>query len=321
MKTVLAVFFASFYGLGIRLLFGFMDNLVSIMSLTFLGLVPVVIGFVTVILMPKNTSAVAAFFMPWFTSFVILIITIALSIEGSICWLMIYPFFAIAASIGGLIAHWIHRRRLKNENPGRNNFGKPNALNMSLLLFVPALVGYVEGERTLRPVEYTVAREVSIPATPQEVWQQLTNTTVLHDEKRASFSSLIGFPHHLKTVTDTFAVGGRRLAVYEKGLYFKETISRYEINRLLKLTIKTDPEKIPPTVMDEHILIGGKYLEILEDVYKLEPLPDGSCRVELSGRFRINTPFNWYAGLWAHYLMADILQEELDLLKLQATKQ
>jgi hypothetical protein len=70
--------------------------------------------------------------------------------------------------------------------------------------------------------------------------------------------------------------------------------------------------------MDEHILIGGKHLDILEDTYQLTPLANGRTRLRLASRFYINTPFNWYAEVWAHYLMADILDGELAGLQARA---
>ena len=124
-------------------------------------------------------------------------------------------------------------------------------------------------------------------------------------------STVIGFPRHVKTTLDTLAVGGKRTAYYEKGLYFNETISRYEPGKLLVLDIKTDPTKIPPTVMDEHIIIGGKHVDLVQDVYLLEQLSDGNCQLCLSSHFFINTAFNWYTGIWANYLMGDILSGEL----------
>lgn len=321
MKTLFAVGFASLYGLIVRLLFGFMEDFMGIMSITFLVLVPVFIGFITVILIPKVSNGAAAFFIPWLTSFVILFITIAFSIEGAICWIMVFPFFAILAGIGGMIAHSIKKRNARNKDLDKNDWGKPNTLNVSALFFVPAILGYLEGERTLIPVEYTVTKEVVIAAPPAEVWKQLTHINDLKEsEKHASLSNFMGFPRHLRTVADTFAVGGTRFAVYEKGLYFKETISEYVPDKRMVLDIKTDPDNIPPTVMDEHILIGGKHLDILKDEYNVEQLPNGSSRLSLASRFRINTPLNWYAGLWAHYLMSDILMGELNLVKTRATK-
>lgn len=321
MKTLFAVGFASLYGLIVRLLFGFMEDFMGIMSVTFLVLVPVFIGFLTVILIPKVSNGAIAFFLPWLTSLVILFITIAFNIEGAICWVMVFPFFAVLAGIGGAIAYSIKKRNAGKKGLDKNDWGKPNTLNVSVLFFVPALLGYLEGERTLVPVEYTITKQVEIAAPAALVWSQLTHINELKEsERKGSFSNLMGFPKHLRTVADTFAPGGMRFAVYEKGLYFKETISEYVPGKRMVLDIKTDPNNIPPTVMDEHILIGGKHLDILKDEYALEQLPDGSSRLSLSSRFRINTPLNWYAGLWATYLMSDILVGELELVKDRTTK-
>lgn len=321
MKIVFAVGFASLYGLIVRLLFGFMEDFMGIMSVTFLVLVPVFIGFLTVILIPKVANGAIAFFLPWLTSLVILFITIGFNIEGAICWIMVFPFFAVLAGIGGTIAYSIKKRNARNKDLDKNDWGKPNTLNVSVLFFVPSLLGYLEGERALVPVEYTITKEVEIAAPPAEVWKQLTHINDLKEsERKGSFSNWMGFPKHLRTVADTFALGGMRFAVYEKGLYFKETISEYLPGKRMVLDIKTDPDNIPPTVMDEHILIGGKHLDILKDEYVLEQLPDGSSRLSLSSRFRINTPLNWYAGLWATYLMSDILVGELELVKDRAAK-
>jgi hypothetical protein len=319
MRFLFAVAFAALYGLIIRLLFGSANGLMQIMSVTFLFLVPVVIGFLTISLMPaaKTTTGTAAFFKPWLTSLVLLGGTILLQIEGTICWIMVFPIFATFAGIGGLIA--FHLRKSKTVGPtsaAKNRWQQPNTLNVSLLVVVPLALGLVEGEKTLVPRELVIQRAVTINAPTAEVWKQLTISKVVSPhESQTSISALLGFPKHKRTTLDTVLVGGKRTAYYEKGLYFEETITKYQPARLLILRVNANPNAIPPTVMDEHILIGGKHLDILEDVYELKPLPGGSTRLTLSSRFYINTPFNWYARIWAHYLMSDILQSELELIK------
>ena len=79
----------------------------------------------------------------------------------------------------------------------------------------------------------------------------------------------------------------------------------------MTVAIKADPGNVPPTVLDEHIVVGGRHFKALEDTYKLTPLPDGTCKLELSGRISINTPFNWYSGLWARGVLADLFQDQL----------
>ena len=54
------------------------------------------------------------------------------------------------------------------------------------------------------------------------------------------------------------------MALYENGLYFDETILAYQKEKQMVLHIKTDPANIPPKVMDEHIVIGGRHVDITE---------------------------------------------------------
>ena len=318
MKSLLAIVLAATYGLVIRLLFGFASGLMEIMSITFIFLVPFGVGYLTVLLMPPTSirTSGGAFWAPWLTSLVLLGITVALSIEGTICWLMIFPIFAIIAGIGGAVAFSQRPRKdRESDSPPR-----PTNLHMSLLVAGPLLLGFIEGEKALVPKELTISREVVVEASPAVVWQQLTSCqTVARPAGGHSLAGLFGFPRHLTTTLDSFKVGGKRMAYYEKGLYFEETVASYQPARQLVLQVNANPSAVPPAVMDEHILIGGKHLDILQDTYQLTPLAGGRTSLRLASRFYINTPFNWYAEIWAHYLMSDILTGELKDLQARAT--
>ncbi|MCI1187061.1 hypothetical protein MON38_06490 [Hymenobacter sp. DH14] len=315
MKTLIAITLAAVYGLITRLMFGFLDNSSQIMSVTFLFVVPLLIGFLTVLLIPteKTTSGTAAFFKPWLTSLGLLFITLLLKVEGIICWVLLFPLFATVAGIGGLIAY--HYKK-SSADPAEGSDGpdwpKPNTLNVSLLFMLPVALGSLEGERAWTPEEITIQEQLTIDAPVAAVWQVLAKKHAVSQQSRPPLSSsLLGFPRHISTTLDTLAVGGKRISYYEKGLHFQEKIVRLEKERLLVFSVNTAPGQFPPTVMDEHVLIGGKHLDILDDTYQFQTLADGSTRVTLSSRFYINTPFNWYARIWANYLMSDILQGEL----------
>lgn len=321
MKITFAVCFATIYGITLRIVYGFLGELLQVMSMIFLFLSPVIIGFLTVLLWPKKyyLSGIQAFFMPWLTSLVILVITMVINIEGSICWMMIFPFFGVASGIGGIMA-----RRFRKYKPDQDiefDFEKKDTLKISILLLTPLFAGLIEGDRTSNREDINISRTVVINAPISKVWHELTNINdISAKEKNYSLSTLMGFPTHTKTILDSLYIGGKRKAIYEKGLYFDETITQLEKEKLLVLDIKTDPNKIPPTVMDEHIIIGGKHLDILQDTYTLEKLSENSCRITLSSRFYINTPINWYAGIWAKYMMKDILQSELNLIEKRSAK-
>ncbi|GAA3510510.1 hypothetical protein GCM10022393_25020 [Aquimarina addita] len=318
MKLLFAVTFASIYGLVIRLLYGFFYDILEIMSITFLILIPVIIGFLTVIFLSTDISKNygKAFLLPWITAIVILVITLLFSIEGAICWFMLFPLFGILSGFGGMIAYAIRKRKHTDTND-RDHI-KNSTLSVSFALFIPVFLGYLEGEKALFPEIVTVQKEVLIEDTPSNVWKQLVTTEDIVMEKEESFLlEILDFPKHMNTILDTAAVGGKRIATYERGLFFEETITTYDKNKKLVLEVHTDPTKIPPTVMDEHILIGGKHLDILEDTYTLKLIENGHTQVTLSSRFYINTPFNWYARIWAESLMDRILESELERIKKQ----
>lgn len=322
MKSASAILLASFYGLSVRMTFGFISE-TEIMSTTFLVFVPLLVGAVTVLLIPRKNvkTGAGAFFYPWITCLVLLVLTMVLNIEGSICWIIIFPIFAIMAGIGGLIAYQFKKNKPIPEEDNEDILDGNIKFTLPILFLAPLILGYAEQDKLSSQEDFLIENTIEIDATPSEVWNNLLSISEIKNDKPSStYSTILGFPKHLYTELDTLKIGGTRMAYYEKGLYFTEIITEYEENKKLVLAIHTDPENIPPTVMDEHILIGGKHLDILEDIYELEALPNGKTKVTLSSKFFINTPLNWYAGLWTEYLMSDILDEQLELIKSRSAK-
>jgi hypothetical protein len=330
MKSLFALVIATLYGLVLRIIVGFYQNLWQIMGLSLLFLTPLAIGYLTVALSKpeKAKNRAYAFFRPWLSSLVLLCVTIVLRMEGAICWIMIYPVFAVMAGIGGLIARYALIRREKTQAKKRSgilddldDWGRPGTLKFSLLLLLPLLLGAVEGDRLFAPQDYRIEREVVIAAPASRVWATLTRVPdIAPTENRSFFTKLFGLPRQLRTELDTLAVGGRRTVYYEQGIYFEEVVTAYQHEKLMALAYKADPGKIPPYVLDEHLVVGGRHFKALEDTYRLTQLPDGRCRLQLSARILIHTPFNWYAGLWARWGMSDVLGGLLEMIAERAVR-
>jgi hypothetical protein len=108
------------YALLVRLIFGkelnSWDDFFSVMSISFLFLLPTIIGALTVYLSKIDLveSYTYRIFIPWLPIFIFLIITIAIELEGWACWIMILPVFLLAASIGGLIGGYLKKKKKKN---------------------------------------------------------------------------------------------------------------------------------------------------------------------------------------------------------------
>lgn len=324
MKIAFVFGFVTLYGLSLHILFGFLNGIMGIMSLSFLGLVPFCAGYLTVSLSSREKikSAWSAFFLPWVTSLVFLLVSVLLAVEGVICWIMIYPFFATAAGIGGLMARfYILSRDRKNNNESAplddwSDWDSKDKLQTSLLMVLPLLMGAIEGDRSLRTLSSSVTCFVDVDATPAQVWPLLVRMpAILPQDTRGLLTGTLDFPRHLYTTLDTAAVGGHRTAMYERGLVFEEIITTYEPQRRMVLDIHTDPAKIPPTVLDEHVMVGGRYFYGLEDTYELIDLPNGRTRILLTGRYTLNTPMNWYCDIWVKWLVRETLDGTLGVVK------
>ncbi|MFN0015648.1 MAG: SRPBCC family protein [Saprospiraceae bacterium] len=325
MNSLLAICLATVYGLVLRYLYVFLGSFMEVISISLVAATPLVIGYLTVALsgFKKVPNGVIAFFRPWAVTGILLILTTLLALEGVICWVIIYPFFSIVAGIGGLIAYHVlrYQQKQRTENPDiLDDFDNPNTLKMSPLLLLPVLLGLIENDRFLSSATFEITREIDIQAPVDRVWAAIaTVDTVDKDDDHSFFVKSLGLPRHLRTELDTLAVGGRRTAYYERGLYFEETVTACIPGRLLRLRIKSDPGSIPPNVLDDHVAVGGKHFKAIEDTYRLEPLPGNRCRVQLTGRVVINTPFNWYARLWAHWLLSDTFDNVLGNAQKRAT--
>lgn len=109
--------------------------------------------------------------------------------------------------------------------------------------------------------------------------------------------------------------GAYREAVFTNGLVFHETVYEYVDKKKMVFTIKAYPHEIPSATMDEHVVIGGQYFDVLNGTYELEKLQENLYRLHLSSRFKLTTTFNFYAGWWATWIMKDIQNNILQVEK------
>jgi len=192
MKLLFSVLIASFYGLTIRLLYGFFNEVMPLMGVVFFFFVPFLIGYLTVILIPykEEHTASGAFFKPWLTCGVILLITLCFNIEGAICWAMALPVFGVLSGLGGLAAFSRKSRRSlrkKEWDFEKDDWEKPGSLKVSFLFLIPLLAGAIEGNRTSSFEELSVEKKVEIKASPEAVWNALLSNNQT-DVKRQGFT-------------------------------------------------------------------------------------------------------------------------------------
>lgn len=307
-NTLIAIGIPTLYAVVLRLFFG-IDNwneLFSVMSVTFLFLLPTIVGALTVYLSSTDKAKSIAYriFTPWIPVFLFLIITLALAIEGWACWLMILPIFLIAASIGGLLGGYLKIRKRNDQ------------LNISLLVLLPLLIGPIESMIETIPGTYKAYTYIDINAPAEKIWDNVTRVKEIPiDQDKGYLTRLLGFPRPIKAELDFEGVGAYREAVFTNGLVFHETVTEYKDNEKMVFTIKAYPHEIPSTTLDEHVVIGGDYFDVLNGTYELEKLPNGLNRLHLYSHFKMNTNFNFYAGWWGKWIMKDIQNNILQVEK------
>jgi len=310
-NTLIAIGIPTLYAVVLRLFFGIetWGDLFSVMSVTFLFLSPFIVGALTVILSGKEraSSIVYRIFAPWIPIALFFIITLALSIEGWACWLMILPVFLIAASIGGLIGGYLKTRKVNNR------------LSISALVLLPFFISPIESLIGSIPGTYEAYTCIDINAPAWKIWDNVTRVKEISEQDDNGFlNNLLGFPRPVKAELNFEGVGAYREAIFTKGLVFHETVTEYKDNEKMVFTIKAYPHEIPSTTMDEHVVIGGDYFDVLNGTYELEKIGEQQYRLHLYSRFKMNTTFNFYAGLWGKWIMKDIQNNILQVEKRRA---
>jgi hypothetical protein len=140
-------------------------------------------------------------------------------------------------------------------------------------------------------------------------------------ELPSSWVRTVGFPRPVEATLSHEGLGGVRHASFTGGLVFTETIDNWDSLHDLSFSIHANTDSIPPTTLDEHVKIGGRYFDILEGEYRLEPLSDGDTLLHLSSRERVSTHFNPYAGFWTDAVMRSIQSSILQVVKQRAEAQ
>ncbi len=310
-NTLIAFGIPTIYAVILRVIFGIKgwSEIFSVMSTTFLFLLPSIIGALTVYLSDKNKVKKLSYriFAPWIPIFLFLAITLLLAIEGWACWLMILPIFLIASSIGGIIGGYLI---LKKKN---------DKLNVSILIFLPFLVSPLEQLIEKIPGTYDAYTYIDINSTAGKIWNNVTRVkTIKKEDDTGYLTDFLGFPRPIRAELNYKGVGAFREAVFSNGLIFRETVKEYEENKKMVFSIKANTFEIPSTTLDEHILIGGKYFDVLDGTYELEKLSENKYRLHLYSKFKMNTTFNFYAGWWGKIIMKDIQNNILKIEKKRA---
>jgi hypothetical protein len=274
----------------------------GVMTVSFLFLVPLVVGYLTVRPHP-HPSWGYRLLAPWLPTILSVAACFAVGWEGTICIVMGLPLLLIFSSLGGVIGASGQR-------------GASTALGAMLLPFVAAPL-----EQRLPQYDriQQVHTSITIAAPPHAVWNEIVEVpTIRPEEQRPALFTRLGFPRPVSATLSRPGVGGVRRARFEHGVLFLERVTDWIPDRRLRFTIAAQTDSIPPSTLDPHVTIGGQYFDVLSGQYDIHPDAHGGVVLDLSSELRVSTHFNLYATPWVTAIMRSIQLNILEVIRERA---
>ncbi|MRG44258.1 hypothetical protein GFS24_03990 [Chitinophaga sp. SYP-B3965] len=275
-------------------------------SVTYIFILPVVLGAIPVMLSTKEQlqSYKIYLLLPWGIVMTFFFLCFAFNFDGMLCLIVIVGPFLLVGSLAGFLARL---GRLKDE-------GKGTKLYASLLL--PFLVLLIETNFQAADKFNTVTTTIEVNADKAVVWENVKNVKdIKPGEITTHVVHLMGVPKPLNGELDREGPGGIRSITWEKGIKFQEIITSWDEGNGFAYDINVDPASIPPTSLDEHVMIGGRYFDVVAGSYKIDQISEGKTLITLTCKYRVTTTLNWYSSLWADYLLNDFNEMILEVIK------
>ncbi len=275
-------------------------------SVAYIFVLPVALGIIPVLFSTKEQLQLykTDLVLPWAITMTFFFLSFLHGFEGMICLVIIVGPFVLIGSLAAFIYRFI---KLRNQGNGRR---------MYISLLLPFAVLLVENH--MAPVNsfQTVETKIVIAASPEQVWRHVKNVRHIRAEEiQPHFIHLMGIPRPLDGRLDKDGIGGTRHISWEKGIKFRETIKQWKEGQGFTYDIVVDPASIPPTTLDEHVMIGGAYFDVVEGSYQIDELNPGSSLVTLTCTYRITTNLNAYGQLWADFILDDFNEMILEVIK------
>ena len=221
-------------------------------------------------------------------------------IEGIICAILIVPLFCL---LGG--------RRWPDHGAscaGSPSWPKPT---ISCILLLPLIGGSFNFDARLPQTVDTVERTTIVDASRATVWKQILDASDIRPaEIDSAWLFRIGVPLPLEGRLQADGVQTTRRVRMAKDVYFDEVIEEQREHEFVRWTYRFYEDSFPPYALDEHVVIGGHYFDVLDTSYTLRPRGDATeLTVRLS--YRISTTFNWYARPLMQLLLGDLAERNL----------
>lgn len=300
------------FGVCLRLMFsGRGGSPWSAMAGAFIFIAPILVGMVTVYLAERRRRRDWYYYIwaPFAATSLFVAGTLLLFIEGWICALVIIPMFAVLGAIGGVVMGLACRL---------TNWPRQTLQGVAVLPILLATFG----SNIPTPTGLgTIERAVLVSAPASVVWRQLNDIQDIQPAEMADAWALrIGVPMPMSGTTRQTSDGMVRGSRWGKQVHFDEVIQDWQPEHYLRWTYRFAPDSFPSHALDDHVVIGGHYFDVLDTSFTL--VPDGDAtRLSTKVRYRISTQFNFYADWVAQLLLGNLSEVGLRLYKVRSERE
>lgn len=300
------------YGLLTRLSWGYkplQETLGTPVSASYLFLTPLVLGIIVALIgmtfSPSRKIIVWGFLMPLLAITFGSIAALYTGLEAAFCIIVAFPILAGMAIFGGLVTTVM----MRGLGARRTYYYTP------FFIFLPYLVAPLEQQLQLPQKKISITNTIEVAASPLTIWEQIASVPEIHSsEIRNSWIYRLGFPRPRAATLDYEGIGGKRIATFEREVSFFEVIDIWSPPETLSFSIEADPAFIPANAFDEHIIVGGRFYDVLEGTYQIEILSPNHCRLHLTSTHRLGSHFNSYASWWSRVIMKEIQTTILEVI-------
>lgn len=290
-------------GVLMRLVFvGKPGNAYAPMMGAFIYLAPVIVGAVTVYAAEKIERRSWRYYLVagFFANVFFVLGTLLIMIEGLICGIVIIPLFSILGAMGGLAMGMVCRM---------TSWPKQTLYTLWAL---PILLGALETQVRLPEHIRSVEHVQLIQAPPERVWAEIhAARDIRPDEMGRAWFFRIGVPLPHAGVSRESGSERLRTLTLGKQVHFDQVVTDWTENRHVRWKHRYTQDSFPPYALDEHVVLGGHYFDITTTEYRLTPEGDAT-QLAVRMEYRVNTPFNWYAGPMARLLLRNFEEVVLD---------
>jgi hypothetical protein len=284
-------------GIALRLIYsGNPGGAFAPMAGAFVYLAPVVVSAVTVYIAEKKRRQTWAYYFwaPASANVLFVLGTMLILIEGLICAVIIMPFFAILGGVVGLIMGAFCRY---------TNWPKHAVYGVGVL---PLLLGAFADQGTAPRYLGSIERSIVIEAPPDRIWRNLMEARdIKPEEVDRALLYRIGVPLPVSGVTRQTPDGLIRAVRMGKSVHFEQYSDDWLENRRVRWQYRFAKDSFPPGALDDHVVIGGHYFDLLDTTYSLSPLDGRGTELKITMTYRVSTDFNWYADPVARLLIGN----------------